>query len=60
MGLIDGTLQELEQEAHTTRRVLERVPANHLAWRPHEKARTLGQRVCLDTQITSEGESTWK
>jgi uncharacterized damage-inducible protein DinB len=35
-------LQELEQEAMTTRRVLERVPDKHLAWRPHPKARTLG------------------
>jgi len=41
--MIDGMLQELEQEAQTTRRVLERVPGNQLAWRPHEKARTLGQ-----------------
>jgi len=36
-------LQELEQEAQTTRRVLERVPENQLAWRPHPKARTLGE-----------------
>jgi uncharacterized damage-inducible protein DinB len=36
-------LKELEQEAHTTRRVLERVPDKHLAWRPHQKARTLGE-----------------
>jgi uncharacterized damage-inducible protein DinB len=43
MALIDGLLQELEQETQTTRRVLERVPSNQLAWRPHEKARTLGQ-----------------
>jgi uncharacterized damage-inducible protein DinB len=43
MALIDGLLQELEQEAQTTRRVLERVPENHLSWRPHEKARTLGE-----------------
>jgi uncharacterized damage-inducible protein DinB len=43
MALIDGMLQELEQEAQTTRRVLERVPDNKLAWRPHEKARTLGE-----------------
>ena len=43
MALIDGMLQELEQEAQTTRRVLERVPNNQLAWRPHEKARTLGE-----------------
>ena len=43
MALIDGILQELEQEAQTTRRVLERVPNNQLSWRPHEKARTLGE-----------------
>jgi uncharacterized damage-inducible protein DinB len=43
MALIDGMLQELEQEAQTTRRVLERVPDDQLAWRPHEKARTLGE-----------------
>jgi hypothetical protein len=43
MAFIDGLLQELEQEAHTTRRVLERVPDNQLAWRPHQKARTLGE-----------------
>ena len=43
MALIDGLLQELEQEAQTTRRVLERVPNEHLAWRPHAKARTLGE-----------------
>jgi uncharacterized damage-inducible protein DinB len=36
-------LQELEEEAKTTRRVLERVPDNQLDWRPHEKARTLGE-----------------
>jgi uncharacterized damage-inducible protein DinB len=43
MALIDGMLQELEQEAQTTRRVLGRVPDNQLTWRPHEKARTLGE-----------------
>jgi len=43
MALINGMLQELDQEAQTTRRVLERVPDNQLAWRRHEKARTLGQ-----------------
>jgi uncharacterized damage-inducible protein DinB len=43
MSLIEGLLRELELEAQTTRRVLERVPEDQLAWRPHEKARTLGQ-----------------
>jgi uncharacterized damage-inducible protein DinB len=43
MALIDGLLQELEMEAQTTRRVLERVPDDKLSWRPHEKSRTLGE-----------------
>jgi uncharacterized damage-inducible protein DinB len=43
VAIIDGMLQELEQEARTTRRVLERVPENKLTWRPHAKARTLGE-----------------
>ena len=43
MAMIDGLLQELQQEAQTTRRVLERVPADQLTWRPHPRARTLGE-----------------
>ena len=43
MPLIEGMLQELEQEAAATRRLLERVPDNQLGWRPHQKSRTLGQ-----------------
>ncbi len=43
MAMIDGMLQELEQEAQTTRRVLERVPDAHLNWKPHAKSMSLGQ-----------------
>jgi len=43
MKIIDGLLAELEQEAHTTRRVLERIPQAHLSWRPHPKSMSLGQ-----------------
>jgi uncharacterized damage-inducible protein DinB len=43
MKMIDGLLQELEQEAQTTGRVLERVPQAHLGWKPHEKSMSLGQ-----------------
>jgi uncharacterized damage-inducible protein DinB len=34
---------ELQQESATTRRVLERVPAEKLEWRPHRTSMTLGQ-----------------
>jgi uncharacterized damage-inducible protein DinB len=43
MKMIEGMLQELEQEAQTTKRVLERVPQAHLGWKPHEKSMSLGQ-----------------
>jgi uncharacterized damage-inducible protein DinB len=43
MKMIDGLLAELEQEAQTTRRVLERIPQAHLSWRPHPKSMSLGQ-----------------
>jgi uncharacterized damage-inducible protein DinB len=43
MRMLDVFLQELEQEAKTTRRVLERVPGNKLAWKPHERSMSLGQ-----------------
>ncbi len=34
---------ELEREAATTRRLLERVPASKLGWKPHTKSMSLGQ-----------------
>ncbi len=43
MALIDMILQELEQESRSTHRLLERVPGDQLKWKPHQKARTLGQ-----------------
>jgi uncharacterized damage-inducible protein DinB len=39
----DSMLSELDQEALTTRRVLERVPNQHLGWRPAPQSMTLGQ-----------------
>src|SRR5262245_52659009 len=43
MTIITGMLAELEQEAETTRRVLERIPQAHLTWKPHPKSMSLGQ-----------------
>jgi len=42
MSMITALLQEFENEAITTRRVLERVPADKLEWRPHPKSMSLG------------------
>ena len=41
--MVDALISELEQEAATTRRVLERVPNDQLSWKPHAKSMTLGQ-----------------
>ncbi len=42
MSMITALLQEFENEAGTTRRVLERVPSDKLAWQPHPKSMSLG------------------
>jgi uncharacterized damage-inducible protein DinB len=39
---ISELIQEFEAEAKTTRRVLERVPTDKLAWTPHAKSMSLG------------------
>ena len=43
MITVNDILQELEQEAQATRRVLERLPGNKLGWKPHPKSMSLGQ-----------------
>lgn len=41
MSLNQALIAELKQEAASTRKMLERVPTEHLGWRPHEKSMTL-------------------
>lgn len=43
MSIAQTLLAELEHESQVTRRVLERVPEQHLGWRPHPKSMSLGQ-----------------
>ena len=43
MSIATALLAELEQEAQATRRVLARVPEQHLRWKPHAKSMSLGQ-----------------
>lgn len=35
---MEALLNELRQEAEATRRLLERVPEDRLAWKPHPKS----------------------
>ena len=43
MSELESMLKEFSQEAATTKRVLDRVPADKLAWRPHDRSMSLGQ-----------------
>jgi len=43
MALIDALLPEFDREMGLTRRVLERVPDSHFAWKPHPTSMTLGR-----------------
>lgn len=47
-------LAEFEAELATTRKFLERVPEDRLAWRPHEKSMTAGQ-LALHVAQTPQG-----
>lgn len=49
-------LAELEQEAQTTRRVLQRVPESKLTWRPHPRSFSLGQLALHVATIPRLGE----
>lgn len=41
--VLEPMINELHQEAAITRRVLERIPADKLSWKPHPKSMSLGQ-----------------
>ena len=41
MELIPMFLKEMEQEAQTTRKMLQRIPDDKYDWRPHEKSMTV-------------------
>ncbi|HEX2163373.1 MAG TPA: DinB family protein [Thermoanaerobaculia bacterium] len=43
MPIIDAFLAELDHEAATTRRVLDRVPDGRFDWHPHERSMTIGR-----------------
>jgi len=43
MSMVAAVLQEFDNEAKTTRRILERVPDDKLAWKPHPKSMSLGE-----------------
>ena len=51
MSVSQAFIQEFDNEAKTTRRVLERVPADKFSWKPHPKSMSLGE-LALHTAMT--------
>jgi uncharacterized damage-inducible protein DinB len=49
--MLEPMMGEIRQEAMTTRRVLERVPAEKLDYKPHPKSMSLGQLALHVAQI---------
>jgi uncharacterized damage-inducible protein DinB len=43
LPMLEPMLSEMQEEAAITKRVLERVPADKLSWKPHPKSMSLGQ-----------------
>ncbi len=41
MAISEALISELQQEAATTRKVLERIPTETFDWKPHEKSMSM-------------------
>jgi uncharacterized damage-inducible protein DinB len=51
MGINQAFLGELDYEAATTRRMLERVPMDKFGWKPHDKSMSMGQLAIHIAQL---------
>lgn len=43
MDIIKGLLSELEREKDNTKKMIDRLPAEHFSWKPHDKSMSLGE-----------------
>jgi len=53
MSIAETLLPEFDHEMASTRRALERVPEDRLAWKPHEKSMTLGRLASHLSELPS-------
>lgn len=53
MDIIPLLLKEMEAEAQTTRKMLERVPEDKWDWKPHEKSMTMKQLTVHVAELPS-------
>ena len=51
MSQKDALVAELKNEARNTRKILEKLPAEKFAWRPHDKSMTLGRLAAHIAEI---------
>lgn len=51
MRLVDPILAELDQEAEITKRLLDIIPEDQFDWRPHPKAKSLGELAMHVAQL---------
>jgi uncharacterized damage-inducible protein DinB len=43
MPMVDAIIGEIDREAKTTQRVLERIPEDKISWKPHPRSMTIGE-----------------
>jgi len=55
MTIAESFLPEFDGEMAATRRLLERVPAERLDWKPHDKSRSLGELATHVTELPRWG-----
>ena len=58
MTIAESLVPEFDREMSTTRRLLERVPDDKLAWKPHEKSMSLGDLSTHVANLPSWGSTT--
>jgi uncharacterized damage-inducible protein DinB len=57
MAIKDALLADYDHEMGTTRRLLERIPDDKLAWKPHERSMSLGGLATHVSRIPSWGST---
>ena len=53
MPINESFIAELQHEAETTKKILERVPMDKPDWKPHEKSMTLGRLAVHVAELTT-------
>ncbi len=56
MALTDALLPEFDHEMGTTRKLLERLPDEHLGWKPHDRSMSLGRLATHLAEIPQWGD----